>query len=408
MIKREANFNRLAGSTISGGSVSGWSASQNNVARQLMMYFMGAGMTKAGAAGIIGNFMQESGLNPAIVQSNGEGHYLAQWGGSRLTNLQSFASQHGLSATSVEAQAKFTIQELRSSYPQLFKMLSTTNDVTAAALAVSNQYERPAAAFANNAGRASYAMAAYTGVSPASGMAADGSGQGGGQPGNGGSGPSSILDLLTSPVDVIGGWLASMAVDLVKFTAQGVADTVIIPFWHWNQRSITAYYDEMFSKQNSWPMLPWTATFWGLGYFLLFTDPNVRGLKPVSVPQARSTSHARRLQSLPAKRSLIKPKNVTERTAKKPPVRTSSASIRQIGTLSTTRPHTVTVTGRIPRNDRRTDGETSVATIERETSRSARSHPRRAGTPSHSHHRAGNHSLSTSGRNPKSGTDQSR
>lgn len=334
---KAASTNRLKGSAPAlgnSGSVSQWTPSQNNVARQLMMYYMEAGWTKAGAAGVIGNQMQESGLNPSE-----QGGYLSQWLGPRLTSLQSFASSLGLPITSVEAQAKFTVHEIKSTYPSLDKALSTAKNPGTAALAVSSQYERPAGWAARNDLRQKYAAQAYGGITGANGT---NSGSGGNP---GGSAPSSILDLLTSPVDTLGGWLASIAVTVIKDTAVAIGDTIIVPFFHWQERTIMGYSLQMFSSNQSWPMLPWTATFWGLGYWLLFTDPNSGNLKPAPVRNSRAGHHVRTLQSIPARRSLIAPKKVSERTPTKPEPVSSTATIKQVTTMRTNRPHTVRVTG---------------------------------------------------------------
>lgn len=337
-LKHKTTTNKLQGAEIKGGSVGGWTDAQNNVARQLMMYYLAAGWTKAGASGMIGNQMQESALNPSEA-----GGYLSQWLGSRLANLTSFANQLGKPVTSVEAQAKFTVHEIRTGYKNLDKFLSSTNDPAAAALAISQQYERPAAWAANNAARQRYAQDVYGGITAASGSG--GGGASSSDSSGGGSGaPGSILDLLTSPVSTLGGWLASIAVNLVKDTAEGIADVIIIPAFHWNQRAVMFYYSEMFGN-SSWPMLPWTAVFWGFGYWLLFTDPSQGNLKPSPVRNSRLSRHARFAQGLPARNSLVKPKDVKEKTPKKPKPVISWAAINQVGTMQTYRQQTVKVTG---------------------------------------------------------------
>jgi hypothetical protein len=143
----------------------GFSASQSQTAQQLMAIFTGAGLSKAGAAGLIGNFAQESSLN-----LNEPGGLLAQWGGSRLTGEQDYAAAHHESSTSIGAESGFVLQELQS-YPALLAELKSTTDTRQAALDISNQYERPDAALANNAnreGQAAAALAAFGGVTPTS------------------------------------------------------------------------------------------------------------------------------------------------------------------------------------------------------------------------------------------------
>jgi len=394
-LKAKTASNKLKGSTIRGGSVPGWSDAQNNVARQLMMYYLGGGWSKAGASAMIGNQMQESGLNPAEP-----GGKLSQWLGSRLAALQSFASQSGLDINSVEAQAKFTLHEMKTSYSSLDTFLRTTNDPAAAALRISNEYERPAAWAANNAARQSYATKAYIGITGASGITPDGSGQGSGASGSGGSSPSSILDLLFSPVETLGGWLASIAVTLVKDTAEGIADVIIIPAFHWQQRSIISYQQAMFQSGNE-NMLLWTATFWGLGYWLLFTDPTSGHLKLAPVRNSRLARHTRFAQGIPARNQLVKPKDVKAKTPRKPKPITSRAVVAQTGTMEATRHQTVKVTGTHARTTEpsETGSEARIKTRPLPTA-PTRDRTDTATREPNADHRTGDRSRTNRGRNP--------
>lgn len=96
--------------------------------------------------------MQESSMNPA---EGGGG--LAQWGGSRYTALQKYASNHGLDPNGYEAQIGYLWQELSSGTEGLTP--DDLNNMTAAqaAQAFSDKFERPNSALANNSGRQSYA-----------------------------------------------------------------------------------------------------------------------------------------------------------------------------------------------------------------------------------------------------------
>src|SRR6185312_11307913 len=133
----------------------------SSVANQLLTMLQMEGLSKAGAAGIVGNAAQESNFNP-----NEPGGYLFQWLGSRLTGEQAFAASQGLPASNVSAQVGFVMKELQG-MPGLLHMLQTTNNPQAAALAFSNIFERPNAALANNPHRESAAAQAY--ASPSAG-----------------------------------------------------------------------------------------------------------------------------------------------------------------------------------------------------------------------------------------------
>lgn len=72
------------------------------------------------AAGLIGNFLAESGMNPTIKAAGTENSWgLGQWNGSknagnRLGKLKNFSSQHGLQWNTLDAQLKYTIYELEN------------------------------------------------------------------------------------------------------------------------------------------------------------------------------------------------------------------------------------------------------------------------------------------------------
>lgn len=217
------------------------------------------------------------------------------------------------------------------------------------------------------------------------------------------SGPKSILDLLTSPTDQIGGWLARIALNLVKDAAIGFADVIIIPAWHWNQRAVDRYQTAMFSDKSGKQLL-WTAAFWGGGYWLLFTDPDQKGLTPGPARRSRLARHTRLAQSLPARQSLVKPKDVKKKTPKKPKPVESRAEVTQTGTMSTTRAQRVKVHGTHANESQASDIPVSPEN-RRETEQFRRNlppnDPRRSGPPAipNERDRTGTRSLPNSRRN---------
>ena len=130
------------------------------------------GMTKAGAAGLIGNLEAESALNSKNLQNSYEkslgytdesytkavdngtyanfvkdcaGYGLAQWTyGARKQALLSYAKACGKSIGDLDMQLDFLLKELSESYPAVLKTLKTTNNVTTASDCVMCQYECPA------------------------------------------------------------------------------------------------------------------------------------------------------------------------------------------------------------------------------------------------------------------------
>jgi hypothetical protein len=60
--------------------------------KKAFFYFTGKGLTGAHAAGIVGNLLQESGVNPKSVQAGGPGRGIAQWSaGGRWASFKSWA-----------------------------------------------------------------------------------------------------------------------------------------------------------------------------------------------------------------------------------------------------------------------------------------------------------------------------
>lgn len=152
-------------STISGNSTD---SSEKHIWDRLIA----AGLSEAGAAGLMGNLKAESNLQPNNLQNSfesklgysdssytaavdsgtyknfaddGAGYGLAQWTyHTRKAALFSFAKERGKSVGNLDLQIDFLVKELRESYAALFRQLCTTKDVIAASDAVLTQYERPA------------------------------------------------------------------------------------------------------------------------------------------------------------------------------------------------------------------------------------------------------------------------
>lgn len=161
-----------------------------------------------------------------------------------------------------------------------------------------------------------------------------------------GAGGTSLLDLLTGSVGSIGDTLALIGIEIIKDLAIGIADYIIIPFWHWNQRAVSYYEQQELFKPTEHPYSMFAAAgFWGFGYWLLWTDPDSGSLRAAPVRGSRLARHVRGLQSIPARRTLIKPRDVKERTPTKPKPHISRVTIRQTGTMGTHRPTPVRVTG---------------------------------------------------------------
>lgn len=125
-----------------------------------------AGMSAAGACGMLSNMQAESALRANNVQDgygytdeqytagvdaglidflDGIGYGLCQWTyGPRKANLQRYARSIGTSIGDETMQVNFCIKELMTEYPELWNFLCATKGVYEAAKRICVEYERPA------------------------------------------------------------------------------------------------------------------------------------------------------------------------------------------------------------------------------------------------------------------------
>lgn len=143
----------------------------NTNEEKIWNYLTGAGLSKCGAAGLMGNLYAESGLIPNNLQNSFEkklgytdegytaavdsgkyknfikdsaGYGLAQWTyWSRKQNLLAYAQKAKKSIGDLEMQLDFLMVELKG-YASLLSLLKTASTVKAASDAVLTQFERPA------------------------------------------------------------------------------------------------------------------------------------------------------------------------------------------------------------------------------------------------------------------------
>jgi len=162
-------------------------------------YLISKGLSKAGAAGLMGNLYAESGLRPNNLQNTYEGklgysdaeytelvdkgvytnfvkdcagYGLAQWTyWSRKQSLLAFAQAAGKSIGDLEMQLDFLYKELSESYKAVLSTLKTAADVKTASDSVLVNFERPAdqsdAAKAKRAGYGQTFYGRYAGTAPA-------------------------------------------------------------------------------------------------------------------------------------------------------------------------------------------------------------------------------------------------
>ena len=142
---------------------------------------LAAGLTPAGAAGLMGNLKAESGLNPRNLQNSfekklgmsdadytaavdcgayasfvtdGAGYGLAQWTHpDRKAALLAYAKARGRSIGDLDVQIGYLLRELQTVFKSLWDKLRTTDSVREASDAVLLQFERPADQSAANCAR---------------------------------------------------------------------------------------------------------------------------------------------------------------------------------------------------------------------------------------------------------------
>lgn len=134
----------LATGVAVSGATTASAANNNEIAWN---FFRSKGLSEAQTAGLIGNFIHESGsdpINPAAVQyGGGPGRGLAQWEGSRRIDLENFAAQRGVAWSNLQLQLDFVWLELQGTERNAYNKLLATSTPADAAVSVRIWYERP-------------------------------------------------------------------------------------------------------------------------------------------------------------------------------------------------------------------------------------------------------------------------
>lgn len=169
-----------------GGAGGGGSLRGSGKEAQIFNFLVDAGYTPEQAAGFVGNFYQESKLDPTIVNSIGATG-LAQWLGARKTALFAFAptsknKSSNKSATSMGTQLNFVVHELKGSESAANSAIkgvkgSGTSALERVTVLIRTQYERPGEAEANDAARIRKALEVYEKYKDGGGSSAPASGE---------------------------------------------------------------------------------------------------------------------------------------------------------------------------------------------------------------------------------------
>ena len=98
-------------------------AGSNNV-EKAWNFYISQGFSKEATAGILGNYMRESRMNPSIVErGNNIGFGIAQWSFARRINLVTWLNKNNYAASSLEGQLKYNYSS--------FKRINNVKEATA-------------------------------------------------------------------------------------------------------------------------------------------------------------------------------------------------------------------------------------------------------------------------------------
>jgi hypothetical protein len=111
-------------------------------AKSAHAFFTSRGYSPEQSAGIVGNLVHESGMQPGAVGDSGTSGGLAQFHNERLTALKAYAASQGKPATDFQTQLEFIDKELKTSEaPTRAKLMAARTPEDAAKAFI--DYERP-------------------------------------------------------------------------------------------------------------------------------------------------------------------------------------------------------------------------------------------------------------------------
>lgn len=129
------------------------SGKTNANARKLLDFYMSKGLTKEGAAALVGNEFGESGLSSSSVEKAtgggrggmrpGVGYGLMQWTTQgRQSGLAQFARSRGKDVSDFDTQMEYSWLELQN-YPGVLEKLKKSHNLSDASFAVMHDFEAP-------------------------------------------------------------------------------------------------------------------------------------------------------------------------------------------------------------------------------------------------------------------------
>ena len=133
-------------------------------AERVYRFFVNYGFTSEQAAGMVGNFAAESGVNidPQAFNPNdvgAESFGIAQWRASRYDDLRNWASETGQDYNTLETQLGFVVHEFETTERSALARIRSTNSSSDAARVIDQYYERSDGTHRER--RVEYALEAY-------------------------------------------------------------------------------------------------------------------------------------------------------------------------------------------------------------------------------------------------------
>lgn len=149
----------------------------------------------------------------------------------------------------------------------------------------------------------------------------------------------------------LGNLLAQAFAWFLKLVAKAIWDYVIAPLFHWGERAVEFYWTNFFStgteqgsgfgyqlRNNAGAI---TILFWSMGYAILWTDGT--SSTPVVAHESLFGQGVKQVEGAIARRNLVKPGKVKEKTAKKPKPVETKVPIERRQTYSVARKRPVSV-----------------------------------------------------------------
>ena len=152
-----------------GGAYKGGAQAEAHAAEMSEYLQKNYGLSKAGAAGVVGNAWQESNFASNFKPGGDKGSAsgMFQWRGDRQTDARNWMEQNNKDPNDWRSHLDFAMHETARDYPSMMNQLKTTNDPSYATREFFHVFERGDPKQANFANREGMANAAMKGGVPA-------------------------------------------------------------------------------------------------------------------------------------------------------------------------------------------------------------------------------------------------